>query len=198
MNQDEKRQMENQLIVMGLKRLTDPMLVQQIALLIPDHDVYLGMLNECDQEKRYDMYHALKPWLRFEPWPLEKYLIALKERADAIASRNAPIEIGEHKYQQVAPQDATGVVIDLKCSCGKTASYFGETPLCAVILARQDGWVRDKALSKEVCPKCPSEDRSKRKMCPTCRRRHYAPDCRMITPEKPKNSLPTMDGLTVN
>jgi len=189
MNQDEKRQMENQLIVMGLKRLTDPMLVQQIALLIPDHDVYLGMLNECDQEKRYDMYHALKPWLRFEPWPLEKYLIALKERADAIASRNAPIEIGERKYQQVAPQDATGVVIDLRCSCGNTASYFGETPLCAVILARQDGWVRDKALGKEVCPKCPSEDRAKRKKCPSCTRRHYPPDCRMLASEKPREKV---------
>lgn len=189
MNQDERRQLENQLIVMGLKRLNDPMLVPQMAKLILDHEFFLGMLNECDQDKRYEMYHALKPHLRFEPLPLESYLIQLRERADAIASRHAPIVVGEQHFQQVAAQDATGVLVDLKCSCGRTASYYGQSPFDAVILARQEGWVHDKALGKEVCPKCPSADRGKRKKCPTCTKRHYAPDCRMLAPEKPREKV---------
>lgn len=187
MNQAEKRKLDTQLMVMGLKRLNDPELVPQMARLIKDHDFFMGLLNECDQEKRYEMYHAITPHLSFEAWPLETYIAKLKERAAAIESWSKPITVGEDQFQQVTPDQATGVVIDMTCyKCPRTASFYGETPLSAVILARQDGWVRERGTNKEVCPKCECVDRGERKKCPSCTRRHYPPDCRMIAKPKEK------------
>ena len=178
MQPDERRKLENQLIVMGLNKLSDPELVPQMAKLILNDEFFLGMINECDQEKRYEMYHAIRPHLCFEPKPLEWYESRLKERADAIASWHDPVEVGGTKYHKATAADATGVVIDLKCqNCPKKARYYGKTHVDAVIQARQDGWVRDLIVNKEVCPKCPAQRTEKRK-CPTCTRKHYAPDCR--------------------
>jgi hypothetical protein len=191
MNADQKRALETRLAVMGLKRLDDPALIPQMAAIIQDHEFYMGMLSECEPEKRREMYEALRPHLKFEPWPLENYIAKMKERSAARESWNAPIEVGDQKFQRVDQKHATGVVVDLKChKCPKTASFYGETMLCAVILARQDGWVREPIIDKEVCPKCPAE-RGQKKKCPTCTRRHYAPDCRMIAsvPERVREKV---------
>jgi hypothetical protein len=62
MNQDERRKLENQLVVMGLNRLDDPELIQEMAKLINQHPgfsnphaFFLGFINECDQSKRREM-----------------------------------------------------------------------------------------------------------------------------------------------
>lgn len=101
MNDDEKRQMENQLMVMGLNGLESPEFVPQMAKLINHgfslmgHDFLLGLINECDQEKRREMYDALVPYFNFKAWPFDKYISLLKEHAGNVASTWAPPEIGE-------------------------------------------------------------------------------------------------------
>jgi hypothetical protein len=196
MKDTQRRLLENQLIVMGLRKLTDPELIPQMAELIKDHEFYLGMLNEVSGQQRQEMYEALRPHLKFRPWPLETYVAKMKERAAAIESREQPIAVGDKQYQEVPHTHADGVVVDVKCAlCPRTNSYFGKTPLTAVILARQDGWVRDKLLNKEVCPKCPSEFRGKRKTCPNCKSRHFPPTCNVaaLADKEAEMVYPTMD-----
>jgi hypothetical protein len=174
MNADEQRRLENQLMVMGLNKLEDPALVPAMAALINHgyrlmgHDFFLGLINECEQERRYEMYEALKPHLKFKPWPLEKYISVLKEHAGNVASTWAPTEIGEkksaqpikfngHEFEEVAPDDAEGCLLTLTCyKCTRKADFHGITPVQAVMVARHDGWVRDLVMQKEICPKCPA------------------------------------------
>lgn len=157
MKLDEQRKLENQLIVMGLNKLHDPNLVPQMARLIPGHEIFAGMLNECDQDKRREMYEAMRPYLRFKPLPLDTYMNQFKEKANAIDSQTTPISIGKQKFEEVAPEEATQCIATLTCAkCTRQKSYIGDTPAAAATAARQAGWVRDLTLQKEICPKCPA------------------------------------------
>lgn len=175
MNDDDRRKMENQLIVMGLKNLTDPELVQQMARLITDGGFLAGLLNECPQEKRSEMYYALKPYLPFKPLSLDHYMDFFRRRADAIDSAYSPVVIrddafaaapvfdenpviiGGNKFQEVAAGDAEACVLKLTCyKCTKSEEFMGLTPVEAVTVARNMGWVRDLTMQKEICPKCPA------------------------------------------
>lgn len=177
----EKRKIENKLLMMGLKKLSDPGLVEQLGRLIPNEDILLGMINECDEEKRSEMYDAIRPHLKFHVRELDYYVNKIKERANAAASRAQPISIGEEQYAQCREVDATMVIIDFRChSCGRMGMFHAKTPVTAVILARQAGWVHDNALNKEICPRCPTDMRSERRKCPVCRNRHFAPSCSAI------------------
>src|SRR5574337_665823 len=169
MNAKERRQLENQLLTMGLARLDDPELIQQLADLISHwpgdkHEFLRDLLNECDADKRYEMYHAIAPKLRFKALSLPQYEAQIAERAGALMSKRMmraegpapkPIEIGGHKLRVVPRSQATGAVATLSChNCGKTERFLDETPAGAMIAGRRAGWVRDKALNKETCPKC--------------------------------------------
>ena len=157
MKADERRRMENQLMVMGLNRLTDPELVPQMAKLITSHEFFLGMLNECDQAKRTEMYEALRPHLSFKPWPLERYIMKLKEHADAVESHGRPIQVGDQTFVETPMERATACLVDLTCcKCTRTATFPGNTAVEAILAAREAGWVRDVALQKEICPRCPA------------------------------------------
>lgn len=175
MNQDEARQLENQLIVMGLNRLDDPALIPALAKIInahpgylDPHDFYIGMLNECDQEKRGEMYEALRPHLKFSPWPLEQYISRLREHAANVESVDAPVQIGEkkkappvifggHKFEECDINSAESVILELTCyKCTFHEEFMGLTPVQAVMAARQVGWARDLVKQAEICPKCPA------------------------------------------
>jgi hypothetical protein len=189
MNQDEKRRLENSLIRMGLAKLDDRQLMPQLGAIVSaakdPHEFLRGMLNECAQDKRVEMYEALRPHLRFAPKPLDVYIAELKEHAGNVESWGDAVKVGENKYEVVPVGESTGAVITLRCStCTRTHDYYGDTPVQAVILARQDGWVRDKATQKEVCPKCECADRGERRKCPSCTRRHYAPPCTAVVDEQ--------------
>jgi hypothetical protein len=182
MQDDDRRKLENQLIVMGLNKLDDPALIPALANIINSHPgfsnphaFYLGLLNECDQAKRTEMYEALKPHLKFRVWPLEKYVRLLKEHASNVASTWAPPKIESEKqpvkfagkeFEEVAADSAEGCILKLTChKCTKSEEFYGLTPVEAVTVARAEGWVRDLMLQKEICPKCPAvrEVKHKRK-----------------------------------
>jgi hypothetical protein len=160
LNDDDRRQLETQLMVMGLSRLEDPELIQQFATIINTyggHDFYEGLLGECEESKRREMYDALKPYLKFEPLPLDTYIGHIVERANAIASRESPIQVGEQTYQQVQKEYADGVVVTFTCcKCTRQARFFSESPAGGAIQARNAGWVKDLVRNKEICPKCPA------------------------------------------
>lgn len=173
MRDDERRKLENQLMVMGLAGLDDPELVIQMAKIInahpgfsDPHAFYLGMLNGCPVVKRREMYDALLPHLKFKVWPLDTYERLLKEHAANVESYYAPVHVGEEpikfagqEFEQVRAKDAAAVLVKVSCSkCTSEAQFYGETVVTAIQVARLDGWKRDLLNQKEICPKCAGEE----------------------------------------
>ena len=160
MDAKERRELENQLVVMGMSRLQDPDLIQQFAVIINTyggHDFFEGLLGECEPAKRTEMYEALRPHLKFNPWPLDTYIEHIKARASQLASTEAPVTVEGEKYAFVTKEQATDCLLTLTCcKCTSQQHFMGKTPVEAITLARSAGWVRDLVKQKEICPKCPS------------------------------------------
>lgn len=186
MNEDERRKMETNLIKSGFKGFNDPELVPALATLISNHEILRALLNDCSRLERGAMLEALSPHLPFEANSVEWYEERTAEKFRNYEQERKRIIAGDQEFERVAKEMATHVAIKLRChKCTREShEYIGETPLGAVILARQDGWVREKATNKEVCPKCPCADRSKKQRCPGCQRRHYSPSCRVLAEKK--------------
>jgi hypothetical protein len=175
MDAKEKRKLENQLLAEGLAPLHDPELIQQLANLVTNwpgdkHDFLRDLINECDADKRSDMYNAIVPKLGFKALALAQYeaQIALKAgemvsqgrmRVEGVAPK--PIEIGGKKLRVVGQADASGAVARVQCyACGKVERFLADTPAGAMIGARKAGWVRDKAYNKETCADCAAQTAS--------------------------------------
>lgn len=180
MNNDDRRKLETSLIRSGFKGINDPELIPELAKLIPSHEVLRALLNECSRLERGAMLQAIAPHLSFAAETVEWYENRSAEQFAQHEESRRRIIVGDKQFDQVCKELATHVVIELKCSkCPAVKNYAGTSPLGAVILARQDGWARERATNKEVCPKCECVDRTKRRKCPGCGRRHFAPDCRV-------------------
>src|SRR3954468_5966695 len=92
MNQDAKRKLENELLKMGLAKLSSPELIAQLAQMINQwpgdkHEFLMGLINECDDKDRSEMYNAIRPHLKFKALPLDTYVCHIAERAGAMISQ---------------------------------------------------------------------------------------------------------------
>lgn len=179
MNADERRQVETELVKMGLAGLKEngdpsPELIQQIAGIvnawrptpnrhgewIDRHKFLRDLLGECDAKDRAEMYSAIVPYLNFTAEPLSHYESQIRDRVNRLATRGMkvvgdsprPIELGGQKFVEADAKTATHAMLLLKCQrCKQTKSFLGPTPVSAMIEARKAGW---KRIQKETCPKC--------------------------------------------
>lgn len=170
MDAKAKRKLENELIVMGLSGLTDPELIQELANLVSawpgdKHEYMRDLLNECEPEKRYEMYHAIAPRLRgFKALSLPQYEAQIALKAGAMVSqgrmrvegeRPKPIEIGGTRLAVVSEAEASHAVATVRCHrCQKADRFLGDTPVDAMTNARKAGWTREAGVNKEICPEC--------------------------------------------
>lgn len=169
MNQKEKRKLENELTVQGLAGLNDPELIGQLANLVSNwpgdkHEYLRDLLNECEPDKRYEMYTALAPKLHFKALTFSQYEAQIALRAGQMVSqgrmrvegkRPDPIVVGDQKYESVSQQESTGAVASVRCHrCPATDQFFDATPAGAMLAARKAGWTREVGVNKETCPDC--------------------------------------------
>jgi hypothetical protein len=61
----------------GLGGLDDPNLIHQIAFLVKDHNHFAQIVRAISPAERTSAYDAMKPYLNFEPYPLDRYLIVV-------------------------------------------------------------------------------------------------------------------------
>jgi hypothetical protein len=177
----EKRQLETQLVKMGLAGLEEngaatPELIQQVAYIvnrwrpsfnrhgewIDRHNFLRDLLGECAESARQEMYSAIVPHLDFTPYPLLTYEGMMINRVEALVSHRAmrvegprphPIEIAGKKYLEAKAWAATHAVATLHCQyCWRKKRFIADTPAGAMIAARKAGWKR--VPDKETCPKC--------------------------------------------
>lgn len=169
MNQTEKRKLETQLLEMGLAKLNDPELIQQLANLVSAwrgdrHEFLRDLLNECDADKRYEMYQAIAPKLQFKPWPLQQYEMQIAEKAGALVSqlkmrvegsRPTPIQVGRDTFVRVPKALSNQAVATVRCHrCPKVERFADDTPAGAMLQARKAGWIREPGINKECCADC--------------------------------------------
>ena len=181
MEDNERRQLETQLMRLGLAGLdasghASPELVQQIAGIvntwqtapnrhgewIDRHKFLRDLLGECDASGRGQMYEAIRPHLNFMVLPLSSYESMIRERMENLISKGAarvegdapsPIEVGGRKYRDAAAGEATHAIVTLHCQrCWKKKRFLADTPVGALIAARDAGWKRMP--DKWTCPSC--------------------------------------------
>lgn len=181
MEATEKRQLETELLKMGLAGLSasgdpSPDLIQQIAAMvnawpgmpnrhgewIDRHKFLRDLLAECDQADRQEMYSAITPHLSFAVYPLAQYETMMTERMSRLVSKGAaraegraprPIKLGGRKFCRAAAGEATHAIATLLCpNCGKQKRFIGDTPVGALIAARKAGWARMPDIW--TCPMC--------------------------------------------
>jgi hypothetical protein len=182
MDAKEKRQMETQLLRMGLAGLQEDgnptgEMIQQIAGIVNNwqstpnrhgewidrHKFLRDLFAECDASARSEMYSAITPHLSFPALPLSTYETMMTERMENLISKGAartegpapkPIDVGGRKYMRVASAAvATHALATLCCQhCSKQMNFLGDTPTGALIKARDAGWKRMP--DKWTCPKC--------------------------------------------
>lgn len=181
MDATEKRQIETQLLKMGLAGLQangdpTPELVGQLAETVNNwhgapnrhgewidrHKFLRDLLAECDKKDRTEMYEAIKPHLKFAVKPLADYESMMTERINVLTSKGAaraegravaPIEIGGKKFRAARADEATNAIATLHCQrCWKKKRFIADTPVSALIAARNAGWKRMP--EKWTCPAC--------------------------------------------
>lgn len=76
------RQVNRELQRIGLGKLDNPKLFDQMAFLVRDHDHFRGMLMHETPSDRAQMYECLAPRLRFKAKPLADYEAASKRIAE--------------------------------------------------------------------------------------------------------------------
>lgn len=181
MDANEKRHMETHLLRLGLAGLDEsgnaaPELIQQIAAIVNNwqtspnrhgewidkHKFLRDLLAECDASKRNEMYLAIAPHLNFKTLPLASYETMITERMGNLVSKGAarvegkapsPIDVGGRKYARASASEATHGMATLHCQrCWKKKRFIADTPVGAVIAARNAGWTRMP--DKWTCPGC--------------------------------------------
>jgi hypothetical protein len=161
----------------GLATMDNPRgMVQQLGFLVRDHDHFRQMLVKCEPEHRTSMYESLKPYLRFPAKPLEDYIIAAKQDAEArqlpVLGEDGqlhPFKVGEIRtdgVEEAAVEQLAKVRLHVVCrKCTKEAVFSGLRKIDAVNEARLAGWVHYEidGVGREVCPDCPVGETDKAK-----------------------------------
>jgi len=173
MDQREKLRLDNQLLAMGLPKLNDSDLIQRLADLVSDwrgdrHEFLRDLLNECDSDKRGEMYNAIAPKLRFKALPLVQYEMQIAEIAGKMVSQRRmrvegptpkPIQVGRDTFIPVPQADADKAIATVRCcKCSKADRFIADTAAGAMIEARNAGWKREPGVNKEVCPDCQAKE----------------------------------------
>ncbi|MFC5861084.1 hypothetical protein ACFPT7_02130 [Acidicapsa dinghuensis] len=156
MNQEEKRQLENELMVMGLPGLDDPALVQAMADLVNGYpypaeraDFFCEMLNECEGPRRREMYEAMRPRLSFPVPSLDACEARIAARAERmIRPRGMP-----GKRPADAPIEEV-IAVHTCGRCGKGEEHAGQTIADAMGNAKKAGWGRGTEAGTLWCAEC--------------------------------------------
>lgn len=154
MDQSEKRQLENELTVMGLPGLDSPELIQAMADVVNGYpimseraDFFCEMLNECEGARRREMYEAMRPRLSFDVPSLDVCEVRIAAKAERlIRPRGLP---GENQ------DELREVIAEITChGCAKAESFAGQTVADAMGNARKAGWGRGPERGYEYCVEC--------------------------------------------
>lgn len=169
----QKLSLNHRLNMAGLASLEDPAaLLSQVALGITDHDKFRQLLLKCEPDQRYGCYYSLAPRLKFEPKPLETYIIEGKQQAEKeqlpvydhdtgkISPFGTPVGLNINALAEKAIkarelEEVAKGSLELVCRRCTLAEIFpAVTRGQALKAAEVKGWRPDVVTDKAICPKC--------------------------------------------
>ena len=146
---------------------------------VRDHDHFSRLLTEMEPSLRHEMYEAMRPHLKFAPWPLDQYIAHAQQMAEReqlpmlsptgklLAFKPAQdVSTGVKQAQAILERELADRTLFLHCAkCTTEAVYYGhesQTKADVVIKARRDGWVYDPQGASDATGFNPTE------ICPAC------------------------------
>jgi hypothetical protein len=144
----------------GFGGLDDPTIVQQLAVVVRDHVHFRQILMAVVPEERTNCYETMRPHLRFEAWPLDRYVAKAAELAANKELDKAAIDIlAEQALARNQRDIDTLGVLALVCTrCTTEDTFKGATLHVALKAAAKAGWGKafDYRNKKTLtyCPKC--------------------------------------------
>jgi len=167
----------------GLPELGTAGVVIALASLVENHQHLTELLRACEPWLRREMYEGLRPYLRFPARPLDWYISAAQEFAEAaeLPTMNAaggldpytrPVvtteqeeeeekteddEEGEGKDEddENDDEDDRAILLVFCYRCRKEAQFSGERIVDAIQKARRASWGIDESVAgKHLCPEC--------------------------------------------
>lgn len=136
----------------------------RLAPKIRDHKDLETKLTTAPPQLRSLIYEVLKPFLKFKPWPLDRYVASAGQMAER---ERLPLMDDKGNLREPLPNSLiTERVLTLVCAkCTKQKDFyasFGETNVDVILKARKQGWVYDYLADPptEICPTCPTSLRT--------------------------------------
>ncbi len=126
----EQSRINKALAERGLGQLHEEGLLDQIGMIVRNHEHFRKILMKLEPVQRQNCYNSIAPRLRFKAWPLEQYEAEGKAIASASASRVEPVMVGEQtactcrcNQRSIAKKQLAGETvrasarIDIVCPC---------------------------------------------------------------------------------
>lgn len=149
------------------------------AQYVRNHDHFSRLLTEMEPGLRREMYEAMRPHLKFESWPLDKYVaraaeMAEREKLPVLSPDGKLLEFrpahdlssAQKHAQDILDRELASRTLYLHCSkCTAEGIFYGhegQTKADVTIKARLAGWVYDPRGSSDATGFNPTE------ICPTC------------------------------
>lgn len=139
----------------GMPTLDEPGVLMALAYQVQDHTHFMELLRACDPALRRDMYESMRPYLRFIAKPLEDYIIASKEHAEA-AELPLMDEYGFLHPHRIGVVEVPEIELWAQCAkCQKEGIFCGFNTSDAIFTMRSSGWAYDESSQQShVCPEC--------------------------------------------
>lgn len=144
----------------NLPVLGSPDVVPALGRIVQDHTHFAEILRACDPVLRREMYEALRPHLLFTAKPLEDYIVAAKEHAEAAGLPVMDENGFLHPYSPgvigTAPAEIPVEELYVECArCHMGAHFSGARKADAIHAMRESGWAFDtSAQHRHMCPAC--------------------------------------------
>lgn len=145
----------------GLPPLGSVGVVPALARMVVDHQHFGEMLRACEPALRREMYEAMRPHLLFPAKPLEDYIIAAKEHAEAAQLPTTDEQGHLHPYSPgiVGAGEAPKVklvTLAVQCArCQAWVNFSGPRTVDAIATMREAGWTYDESQrQRHLCPLC--------------------------------------------
>lgn len=156
--QQESNTINRVLKARGMPTLDQPGVIVALAFMVEDHTHFTELLRACEPGLRREMYEAMSPHLRFTARPLESYIIAAKEHAEAAELPVMDEQGFLHPHRAgVVETEKDVAVVELwaQCvKCQKEAIFAGANTDDAIFTMRSSGWAFDELDYRHLCPEC--------------------------------------------
>lgn len=139
----------------------------RLAPSIRDHKDLETKLTSAPPHLRTIIYEAVRPFLKFQARPLDKYIVSAKQMAERERLPTLDVSGNLHEFRAVEVGLAAAVAtktLTLVCGkCTREDKFYAigqETNVDVIMKARMEGWIHDLTVfpPREICPGCPAPE----------------------------------------